>query len=240
MTPRIFLARQVYTPPSCDVTFRIVSPPPDCVIRLFKGRLEFCFIHVTWGVGFPLNSHCSDAILVSFTTMDTGGDTIEGAEMDSPGSPLGPGGPSSPSGPGGPWSSCAPLFPLGHWGPLGPGGPYLPGGPGLPRLPLIPLGQCIVQARLLRASCTSLLMPSRSLWLTVALELYFTFLFLRFWRLWTPSTTRKEKKKNSDVYTLIIINKEDNSHFFARWLHYTLHYYDQNPFRFPFHHIWTW
>ena len=208
MTPRIFLALHVYTPPSCDVTFRIVSPPRDCLIRLSKGRLEFCFIHVTWGAGFPLNSHCSDAILVSFTTMDTG----EGAEMDSPGSPLGPWGPSSPSGPGGPWSPCAPLFPLGPWCQLGPGGPCLPGGPGLPRLHLIPRGQCIVQARLLRASWTSLLMPSRLLWLTVTLDLYLT-LFLRFWRLWTPSTEGKKRKKNSDVYTLLIINREDNRPF---------------------------
>ena len=37
MTPRIFLALHVYTPPSCDVTSRIISPPRDCTIRLFKG-----------------------------------------------------------------------------------------------------------------------------------------------------------------------------------------------------------
>ena len=182
MTPRIFLARQVYTPPSCDVTFRIVSPPPDCVIRLFKGRLEFCFIHVTWGVGFPLTLHCSDAIPVSFTTMDTGGDTIEGAEIDSPGSPLGPWGPWSPLGPGGPWSPWVPLFPLGPWGPRGPRAPCLPGAPGLPRLPLIPLWQFTLQARLLSASWTSLLMSSR---LTITLEFDFLFLLfeLRLWRL---------------------------------------------------------
>ena len=182
LTPRIFLALHVYTPPSWDVTSRIISPPRDCMIRLSKGRLEFCFIHVTWGVGFPLTLHCSDAILVSFTTMDTGGDTIEGAEIDSPGSPLGPGGPWSPLGPGSPWSPWVPLFPLGPWGPRGPGGPCLPGAPGLPRLPLIPLGQFTLQASLLRASWTSLLMSSR---LTIRLVFDFLFLFfeLRLWRL---------------------------------------------------------
>ena len=72
MTPRIFLALHVYTPPSCDVISQIISPPRDCTTRLFKGLiLEFCFSHVTWGVGFPLTSHCSEAIPVSFTSMDT-------------------------------------------------------------------------------------------------------------------------------------------------------------------------
>ena len=72
MTPRIFLALHVYTPPSCDVTSQIISPPRDCTTRLFKGLiLEFCFSHVTWGVGFPLTSHCNEAIPVSFTSMDT-------------------------------------------------------------------------------------------------------------------------------------------------------------------------
>ena len=37
MTPRRFLALHVYTPPSCDVTSRIISLPRDCTIRLFKG-----------------------------------------------------------------------------------------------------------------------------------------------------------------------------------------------------------
>ena len=111
-----------------------------------------------------------------------GGDTIEGAEMDSLGSPLGPWGPWSPLGPGGPWSPWVALFPLGPWGPRGPGGPCLPGAPGLPRLPLIPLGQFTLQARLLRASWTSLLMSSR---LTIRLMFDFLFLFfeLRLWRL---------------------------------------------------------
>ena len=182
LTPRIFLALHVYTPPSCEVTSRIISPPLDCMIRLSKGRLEFCFIHKTWGVGFPLTLHCSDAKPVSFTTMDTGGDTIEGAEIDSPGSPLGPWGPWSPLGPGGPWSPWLPLFPLGPWGPRGPRAPCLPGAPGLPRLPLIPLWQFTLQARLLRASWTSLLMSSR---LTITLEFDFLFLLfeLRLWRL---------------------------------------------------------
>ena len=91
MIPRIFVALHVYTPSSCDVTSRIISRPRDCSIRLFKRLiLEFCFSHVTWGVGFPLTSHCNEVIPVSFTAMDAGGDTIEGAEMDSPGSPLGP------------------------------------------------------------------------------------------------------------------------------------------------------
>ena len=72
MTPRIFLALHVYTPPSCDVISQIISPPRDCTTRLFKGLiLEFCFSHVTWGVGFPLTSHCNEAIPVSFTSMDT-------------------------------------------------------------------------------------------------------------------------------------------------------------------------
>ena len=72
MTPRIFLALHVYTPPSCHVISQIISPPRDCTTRLFKGLiLEFCFSHVTWGVGFPLTSHCNEAIPVSFTSMDT-------------------------------------------------------------------------------------------------------------------------------------------------------------------------
>ena len=103
-TPRIFFALHVYTAPSCDVTSLIIRPPRDCMIRLSVGRLEFSFSHVTWGTGFPLTSHCSEAIPVSFTTMDIGGDTIDGAKMDSPGSPLGPWGPWSPLSPGGPWS----------------------------------------------------------------------------------------------------------------------------------------
>ena len=154
----------------------------SCTIRLFKGLiLEFCFRHVTWGVGFPF-LHCNEAIPVSFTTMDTGGDTKEGTEMASPESPLGPWGPWSPLGPGGPWSPWVPLFPLGPWGPRGPGGPCLPGALGLPRLPLILLWQLTLQARLLRASWTSLLMSSR---LTITLVFDFLFLFfgLRFWRL---------------------------------------------------------
>ena len=181
-TPRIFLASHVYSPPSCDVTSLIIRPPLDCKMRLLKERLEFCFNHVTWGVGFPLTSHCNEAIPVSFTTMDIGSDTKEGAEMDSPGSPLGPWGPWSPLGPGGPWSPWVPLFPLGPRGPRGPGGPCLPGAPGLPRLPLIPLWQFTLHARLLRASWTSLLMSSR---LTITLVFDFLFLFfeLRLWRL---------------------------------------------------------
>ena len=94
--------RVVYTAPSCDVTSLIIRPPRDCMIRLSVGRLEFSFSHVTWGTRFPLTSHCSEAIPVSFTTMDIGGDKIDGAEMDSPGSPL-PWRPWSPLSPGGPW-----------------------------------------------------------------------------------------------------------------------------------------
>ena len=142
--PRIFSALHVYTPRSCDVTSLIINASRDWTIRLPSERLEFFFSQVTWGVGFPLTSHWNEAIPVSFTTIDTRGDTIEGAEMDSPGSPLGPWGPWSPLGPGGPWS---PWVPVGPWGPWGPGGPCLPGLPGLPRLPLIPFGQWNVQAR---------------------------------------------------------------------------------------------
>ena len=140
ITPRMFLALHVYTPPSCDVTSVIIRPPRDFTMRLPTRRLEFRFSHVTWGTGFPLTSHCNEAAPVSFTTMDTGGDTIVGAEMDSLGSPLGPWGPWSPLGPEGPWSPWAPLSPRGPCGPWGPGGPCLPGAPGLPRLPLLPFG----------------------------------------------------------------------------------------------------
>ena len=143
INPRMLLATHVYTPPSFDVTSLIIKPPRDCTIRLSAGRLVFSLSHVIWGTGFPLTSHCSEATSVSFTTMETGDVTIEGAEMDSPGSPLGPWGPWSPLGPGGPWSPWEPLGPCGPWGP---GGPCLPGGPGLPRRPLIPFGQWIVQA----------------------------------------------------------------------------------------------
>ena len=97
-TPRIFLALHVYTPPSCDVTSPIIRPLRVCTILLSAVRREFSFSHVTWGIGFPLTSHCNEAKPVSFTTMEDGGDTIEGAEMDSPGSPLGPWGPWSPLG----------------------------------------------------------------------------------------------------------------------------------------------
>ena len=135
MTPRIFAALHVYILPSCDVTSLIINASRDWIIRLSSGRLEFCFSHVTSGVGLPLRSHGNKAIPVSFTTIDTRGDTIEGAEMDSPGSPLGPWGPLSPLGPGGPWSPWEPLGPCVPWGP---GGPCFPGGPGLPRRLLIP------------------------------------------------------------------------------------------------------
>ena len=124
-------------------------------MRLVTDRLKFSFIHVIWGIGFPLTWHWSEATSVSFTTMETRGDTIEGAAMDSPRSPLGPWGPSLPLGPGGPWSPGGPLGPCGPWGP---GGPYLPGGPlwpGLPLFPLALLGQCTVQTWLLSARWTS-------------------------------------------------------------------------------------
>ena len=161
VNPRMLLATHVYTPPSCEVTSLIIKPPRDCAIRLSAGRLIFSLSHVIWGTGFPLTSHCSEATSVSFTTVETGDVTIEGAEMDSPGSPLGPWGPWSPLGPGGPWSPWEPLGPCGPWGaggpcltkgpglprfPWGPGWPSLPGGQGLPRRPLIPFGQWIVQA----------------------------------------------------------------------------------------------
>ena len=183
-TPRIFLALHVYSPPSCDVTSLITRSPRDCMIRLSEGRLEFSFSHVTWGTGFPLTSHCTDAIPVLFTTMDIGGDTIEGSEMDSPGSPLGPWGPWSPLGPGGPWSPWVHLGPCSPWGPAG---PCLPGGPGLPRLPLTPFGQCTTQARLLIASRTSLLIYSR-LTISLTFDFLFTFLALRFWRKFFSAT----------------------------------------------------
>ena len=176
--PRIFFALHVYTPPSSDVTSLIIRPPRDCTVRLSAGRLEFSFSQVTWGTGFPLTSHCNEALPVSFTTMDIGGDTIEGAEMDSPGSPSGPWGPWSPFGPGSPWSPWVPLGPCGPWGPAA---PCLPGGPGLPRLPLIPFGKCAVQDRLLMASLTSLFMSSL-LMISLTFDFLFTLLALRLWR----------------------------------------------------------
>ena len=144
------------------------------VSAMWPWVLDFLWLHIAMRHQFRLP--------VSFTTMDTGGDTIEGAEMDSPGSPLGPWWPWSPLGPGGPWSPWVPLFPLGPWGPRSPGAPCLPGAPGLPCLPLIPLLQFTLQARLLRASWTSLLMSSR---LTITLVFDFLFLLfeLRLWRL---------------------------------------------------------
>ena len=185
ITPRIFLALHVNIPPSCDVTSVIIRPPRDCAIRLCATRLEFSFNHVTCGLGFPLTSHWNEAVPVWFTTTDIGGDTIAGAEIDSPGLPLSPWGPWSPLGPGGPWSPSAPLSPLGPCGPWGPGGPCLPGGPlppGLPRLSLILFGQCTVQARLLSAIWTSSLISPR---LMVLLEFDSLFLFpkLRLWRM---------------------------------------------------------
>ena len=182
--PRIFFPLHVYTPSSCDVTSLIIRPPPDCTVRLTAGRLEFSFSHVTWGTGFPLTSHYSEAIPVSFTTMDIGDDTNEGAEMDSPGSPLGPWGPWSPFVPGGPWSPWGPFGPCGPWGPAG---PCLPGGPGLPRLPLTPFGQCTMQARLLIASLTSLFMSS-PLMISLSFDFLFTLLALRLWRICISAT----------------------------------------------------
>ena len=178
-TPRMLLALRVYTPPSLTATSWIISLPLVCTILLPTGRLEFCFCHVTRGVGFPLTLHCSDAIPVLFTTMETGGTTIEGAEMDSPGSPLGPWGPWSPLGPGGPLSPRVPLGPCGPWGPAG---PCLPGRPGLPRFPLIPFGQCVLQSNLFKASWTSLLKNSRVM-ITLAFEFLIRFSEFRFWRL---------------------------------------------------------
>ena len=176
--PRMLLATHEYTPPSCDVTSLIIKPPWDCTIRLLAGRLVFSFTHVIWGTGFPLTSHCSEATSVSFTTVESGGETTEGAEMDSPGSPLGPWGPWSPLGPGGPWS---PRIPLGPCGPWGPSGPCWPGRPGLPRRPLVPFGQWILQAKLLRASWISFLMTSR---LKVSLKFEARlFCTRRFWRM---------------------------------------------------------
>ena len=149
--PRKFLALHVYNPLSCDITSTIIRPSRDWNIRLSAGRLEFSFSHVTWGAGFPLTSHCNEAIPVSFTTIDTRGNTMEGAEMDSPGSPLGPWGPWSPLGPGGPWFPWAPLSPFDPCSPRGPGGPCLPGWPGLPLCPLGPLGHFTGQASLPKA-----------------------------------------------------------------------------------------
>ena len=165
-TPRIFIALHVYIPPSCDVTSGIFRASHDITIRLSAKILEFCFSHVTSGSGFPLTSHWNEAAPVSFTTIDNGGDTTEGAEMDSPGSPLGPWGPWSPLGPGGPSSPSSPLSPFGPCSPWGPSGPCLPGGPlwpGLPRRPLMLFGQCTVQASLLSACSISFLMMSSRL-----------------------------------------------------------------------------
>ena len=136
-TPSKFFAWHVYIPPSCGVTSLIIRVPCDCTIRLLAGRLEFCFSHVIWGLGFPLALHWNEATSVSLTRVGVGGDTIEGAEMVLPGSPFGPCGPGSPWGPGGPLS------------------------PGLPRLPLVFFGQHTLQARLLRTSWTSFLISSR-------------------------------------------------------------------------------
>ena len=181
ITPRRFSALQVYIPSSRDVTSFIIKPPRVCKIRLSLGRLEFCCNQVTWGFGLPLTSQWNDAVPVSFTTMETGGDTIEGEEIDSPGSPLGPWGPSLPLGPGSPWSPGRPLGPCGPWGP---GGPYFPGGPLWPGLPLLPLtlfGQCTVQTWLLSARWTSFLMSFLVTNLLVLSNLY-SFPKLRLWR----------------------------------------------------------
>ena len=162
-SPRIFLATQVYLPWSCDVTSVIIKLRGDGTTRLSATRFEFCFSHLTLGFGFPSVSHWNEAVPDSFTTVDIGGATIEGAEIDLPGSPLGPCG---PLGPGGPWIPWGPRFPLVPWGPVGPGGPCLPGeplGPGLPRLPVILLGHWTVQAWVLIASRAKLLMTSWSI-----------------------------------------------------------------------------
>ena len=199
-TPRMLLALHVYTPPSLGATSWIMSPPLVCTILLPKGRLEFCFRHVTRGFGFPSTLHWSDAIPVSFTTMDTGGTTIEGAEMDSPGSPLGPREPWSPLGPGGPLSPRVPLGPCGPWGPAG---PCLPGGPGLPRFPLIPFGQCVLQSNLFKASWTSLLKSSRVM-ITLAFEFLFRFSHFLFWRLCVSATERKLRVTSCNFFVVAL------------------------------------
>ena len=176
-TPRIFIALHVYIPPSCDVTSGIFRASRDITIRLSAKILEFCFSHVTSGSGFPVTSQWNEAAPVSFTTIDNGGDTIEGAEMVSPGSPLGPWGPWSPLGPGGPSSPSSPLSPFGPCSPRGPCEPCLPGGPlwpGLPRRPLMLFGQCALQASLLSACSISFLMMSSRL----VVLLSFDFLFV--------------------------------------------------------------
>ena len=164
----------------------MTRPPAVGTTRLSARRLEFSLNHVTLGCGFPSTSHWNDAVPVSFTTIGIGGVTIEGAEIDWPGSPLAPGG---PKGPGGPWMPWGPWFPLGPFTPCGPGGPCLPGGPlwpGLPRLPLMLLGQWTLQAWLLIASRTSFLIDSRSM-VTLAFDLPSVFFTCLFWRVWSSA-----------------------------------------------------
>lgn len=140
VAPRIFLALHVYIPLSCDVTSWIIRLARDFLIRLPARWLPLFFSHITSGAGFPVAMHWNEAVLVSFTTLETGEDTMTGAEIDFPASPLGPGGPWSPFGPWGPGSPWMPFSPLSPRCPCDPFGPCLPGDPvcpGLPRLPLI-------------------------------------------------------------------------------------------------------
>ena len=155
----------VYIPLSCDITSLIFRVPSDCMIRLLAGRLAFWFSHVMWGLEFPLTLQWKEATSVSFTIMGTGGDTIEGAEMVLPGSPLGTWGPWSPLGPGGPWGPGRPLW------------------PGLQRLPLVFYGQRTLQTRLLRTSWTSFLI-SLPLIISLAFDSFFVFPMSRLWRVY--------------------------------------------------------
>ena len=150
MTPEYFL------PYTCTllrlVTSHLKSSVHHVIVRLVCSKdLYWNFVSAMWPGAldflWPLIAMRQYQFRLPPWTL--GGDTIEGAEMDSLGSPW------SPLGPGGPWSPWVALFPLGPWGPRGPGGPCLHGAPGLPRLPLIPLWQFTLQARRLRASWTS-------------------------------------------------------------------------------------
>ena len=139
--PKMFIAEHLYTPASLPFKFckRKVSPKTnDSLIFVWL----FNLLQTTVGLGLPITEHLNVADPVSFIVDLAGETTTEGAEIDSPGSPLDPGmpaGPMSPFCPFGPVTPGGPIGPMMPCLPLFPGDPIIPWSPLFPCFPLCPL-----------------------------------------------------------------------------------------------------